>query len=129
MSIKLHSFFPILNLLLSDKMDILRYNSYINEDGTTGIGLIPVPVATGVSCRISFSSRDNPKDEMVDENPIRYSPKIFCPPDTDIQTGDEIVIKRLQDNGSVMEVYEGQVGQFARYPTHLEAAFYIKESA
>lgn len=126
---KLSSFSPLMVTLMTDEMDIYRYTESTNSDSTTSTNLPTTPLHTNVKCRLSFNAIDSPKDSEVDQNPIKYSPKIFCPQSADLKVGDEIVVRRLQDDGSVMLTYRGQVGTPANYPTHKEALFFIKESA
>lgn len=126
---KLSSFSPLMITLMTDEMDIYRYTESTNSDSTTSTNLPTTPLHTNVKCRLSFNAIDSPKDSEVDQNPIKYSPKIFCPQSTDLKAGDEIVVRRLQDDGSIMLTYKGQVGTPANYPTHKEVLFFIKESA
>lgn len=126
---KFSSFSALMTTMMTDTMDIYRYVETTNADGTTSLALTEQPLHADVYCRLSFSAMDNPKDEDIDQNPIRYSPVVFCPSTVDIKAGDELVVRRIQDDGSVLMTYKGQAGQPASYPTHKETRFFIAESA
>ena len=118
-----------LAMLYDDKMDIYRTTEDTNNDQSTDIFYTPEPTYTKVPCRISFSSDDSGADTEVDENPIRYNPKIFCGSDVDLRAGDYVVITRYKDDGTVRCVYKGTAAQPSWYTTHQEAWVRIDESA
>lgn len=126
---KLGDFSGIITTMFTDKMDINRYVDQSNEDGTTETVLPKLPIYTDVACRISFLSEESPKDGTVDDNPVKANPKIFCKTTADVQPGDFITVRRLDDAGNVMATYSGQIGLPSTYITHKEALFLIKESA
>lgn len=126
---KLSSFHALLGTMMSDKMDVYGYNTQENEDGTTSSVLDTTPKYKNVKCRLSFNAKDNPKDTEVDEIPVRYSPKVFCLPSLKLNTGDEIVVRRCQDDGTIMSTHKGKIGEPASYPSHIEVSFFIEESA
>ena len=126
---KLSGFSPILLTLMRDRMDIYRYTEQVNTDGTTSNILGTVPFAADVRCHLSFSVSDSPKDSAVDETPIRFAPMIFFPTGIELKAGDEIVVRKMQDDGTVLATYKGQVAMPKCYPTHKEVNFFIKESA
>lgn len=126
---KLSGVGTFLAMLYDDKMDIYRTAEDTNEDQSTDIFYTPEPTYTEVPCRISFSSDDSGADTELDENPIRYNPKIFCGADVDLKAGDYVVITRYKDDGMVRCVYKGTAAQPSWYTTHQEAFMRIDESA
>lgn len=126
---RLGDFAGIITTMFSDTMDITRYIDKENDDGTTETVLSDTPIYSGVPCRISFSSEENPGDTDIDNTPVKLSPKIFCKVGVDLQTGDYITVKRLNDDGEVIATYSGKVGMPAVYTSHKEALFYINRSA
>lgn len=126
---KLGKFAGIITTMFSDTMDITRYINKENADATTETILPDTPIYTNVACRISFSSDENPSDADIDNTPLKLTPKIFCKIDADLQAGDYIVARRLDDDGKVIATYSGKVGLPAVYVSHKEALFYIDRSA
>lgn len=126
---KLSGVGTFLAMLYDDKMDIYRTAEDTNEDQSTDIFYTPEPTYSEVPCRISFSSDDSGADTEVDENPIRYNPKIFCGANVDLKAGDYVVITRYNDDGTVRCVYKGTAAQPSWYTTHQEALMRIDESA
>lgn len=126
---KLSGFSPIITTMLTDKMDIRRYVDKDNDDGTTDTVMSDSPIYTNVPCRVSFSSEDNPRDNDVDDVPVKNIPKIFCKVDADIKAGDLITVKRFDDDSNVIATYTGKLGLSSTYITHKEALFSIEESA
>lgn len=122
----LGTFFTI---LYDDRMDIYRTSKATNDDDTTDISYQPTPLYTDIACRVSFSSDDTGTDSEVDRNPVKFNPKLFCGADVDLQAGDYVTVRRYADNGSVTQVYQGQVGRPSWYATHQEAFFRIDEGA
>ena len=126
---KLSGFSPIITTMLTDKMDIRRYVDKNNDDGTTDTVMSDSPIYTNVPCRVSFSSEDNPRDNDVDDVPVKNIPKIFCKVDADIKAGDLITVKRFDDDSNVIATYTGKLGLSSTYITHKEALFSIERSA
>lgn len=126
---RLGDFSGIITTMFTDKMDITRYIDRTNPDGTTETVMPDYPIYTDVDCRLSFISEESPKDKTVDDNPVKTNPKIFCKTTADVQAGDYITVRRLDDDGNVMVIYSGQIGLPSIYITHKEALFLIKESA
>lgn len=126
---KLSGFSPIITTMLTDKMDIRRYVDKNNDDGTTDTVMSDSPIYTNVPCRVSFSSEDNPRDNNVDDVPVKNIPKIFCKVDADIKAGDLITVKRFDDDSNVIATYTGKLGLSSTYITHKEALFSIEGSA
>ena len=126
---KLSGFAPIIESMFNDKMDINRYIDVANSDGTTDTRLSDAPIYTNVPCRVSFSTYDNPRDNEVDNVPVKNVPKIFCKLNADIKAGDFITVRRYSDNGQVIATYAGKVGLPSVLITHKEALFSIERSA
>lgn len=120
----------LLAMLYDDRMDVLRYIHTENPDGTTETSMQPEPVLTNVPCRVSFSnSTDDPNDVVVDENPIKYMPRIFCSPDVPLQAGDYVIVYRKDDSGRTTYSYKGNIAQPNWYSNHIEVKFNIDEAA
>lgn len=126
---KLGGFAAIVVSMFTDKMDINRYQDIKNSDETTDTVMLDSPVYTDVSCRISFSFDESPKDSEIDDVPVKNVPKIFCKLDTDIRTGDFITVRRFDDKGKLIATYEGKVGLPSVFATHKEALFSVERSA
>lgn len=126
---KLGKFSGIIKSTFTDDMDIYRYEDVTNEDDTTETKLSETPVHKEVPCRISFSADESPKDNQVDNVPIKISPKIFCGANTNIRAGDYIVVRRYNDEGAIIAIYSGNVGLPSVFITHKEALFSIERSA
>lgn len=116
-------------VLYNDRMDIYRTAKESNDDDTTNISYDPTPLYTDIKCRLSFSSDDTGSDSEVDRNPVRFSPKLFCGAEVDLQAGDYVVVRRLADDGSTSKTYQGQVALPSWYSTHQEAFIRIDEGA
>ena len=116
-------------ILYDDRMDIYRTVKESNDDDTTNISYEPAPLYTDIKCRLSFSSDDTGSDSEVDRNPVKFSPRLFCTADVDLQAGDYIVVRRYTDSGSVAQTYQGQVAKPSWYSTHQEAFVRIDEGA
>jgi hypothetical protein len=126
---KLSSFASLINLMMKDKMDLYRQTERVNADLTTTMVFSANPLYSNVMCHLSFGGLDNPGDSEVDNNPIKMTPKLFCPAGADIKAGDKVVVRRYKDDGSVMATYQGLLGLPLGYPTHMEVLFSIKGSA
>ena len=126
---RLGDFAGIIATMFSDRMDITRYIDKENADGTTQTALSDTPVYENIPCRISFSSDENPADTDIDNTPVKLTPKIFCGLNVDLQVGDIITVRRINDDGEVIATYSGKVGLPAVFISHKEALFYINRSA
>lgn len=110
-----------LDLLYTDSMDIYRHLEIVTDDGTTYTNPATIPLYQNVRCRISFNSSDASESSLEDRNPIRLSVKVFCGPETDLQKGDKLIIRRLDNSGNIMRSYKGIANLPLIYPTHKEA--------
>lgn len=95
----------------TDKMDIYRSVNVIKPDGTTGTTDLSQPLYTDIACHVAFITSDNPDTKTVDTKPVVVGLQINCSLDVDLQNGDYIKASKLADNGSVLEVYSGIIGQ------------------
>lgn len=102
-----------LKLLDTDKMDIGRKTEIVNPDGTTGETNPKVPLYTDIPCHISFITADNPDSNTVDVEPTITGLDINCALEVDLQKGDYITAKKLDNTGNILETYIGIIG----YPT------------
>lgn len=126
---KLGGFSGIVGSMFDDKMDINRYQDTLNDDGTTDTKMSETPIHKNISCRVSFSTDESPRDSQVDDVPIKNVPKIFCGLNVDIRAGDFVTVRRFGDDGSVIATYSGKVGLPSVFATHKEALFSIERSA
>ena len=126
---KLSGFSGIITTMFNDKMDINRYINKTNDDETITTILPKEPIHKDIPCRISFSSDENPKDNEVDDVPLKLSPKIFCKLDADIIAGDFVTVRRYDDNGQVIATYAGKIGLPSVFITHKEVVFSIERRA
>ena len=126
---KLGGFSSIIQSMFADKMDISRYLDSEDSDGTTITALSDEPIYIDIPCKFSFSSDENPRDNEVDDVPLKNVPKIFCSVDTDLKAGDFITVRRYDDTGKVIATYSGKVGLPSIFITHKEALFSIERSA
>lgn len=126
---KLAGLGSLLSMLYNDRMDIYRTSKSDNEDDTTDVSYDPKPLHEDIPCRLSFSSDDTASDSEVDRNPVKFSPKLFCASGVDLKAGDFVEVKRCADDGSVVQIYRGQVAQPSWYATHQEAFMRIDEGA
>lgn len=95
----------------TDLMDIGRRQVIENPDGTTGETNPQEPLYTDIPCHISFISSDNPNPEPNDVIPVITGLQINCDLSVDIQNGDYIVAKKMDnDKKTVLETYYGVVG-------------------
>lgn len=95
----------------TDKMDIARRTEITNPDGTTGETDIGTPIYTNVACHISFNDIDNPDPNTAATRPIIKSLTINCPIEVDLQNGDYITAYKLAFDGTVIETYNGTIGE------------------
>lgn len=117
---KLGSFGSVMSLLYDDLITIYRHRGTINPDNTSGIERNPIPVATNIKCRVSFSQPDQSDPNSVTQNPMRISTKVFCSNTVDIRKGDWLIVTRKNDAGATIIVIEGLASQPVQYPTHQE---------
>lgn len=126
---RLGDFSGIIKTMFTDKMSITRYIDKELEDSSTDTILSGTPLYTDVPCRISFAFDENPRDNTVDDVPLKNAPKIFCDLSTDLKPGDFIEVTRFNDDGVVIATYAGKVGLPSVFITHKEALFSIERSA
>lgn len=126
---KLKGLGKLFAILYNDRMDIYRTSSTINGDYTTDVSYEAKPLYSDISCRISFSSDDTGADSDVDRNPVKFDPKLFCHTNVDIRAGDYVVVRRYEDDGSVLATYEGIVAMPSAYSTHKETFIRVNEGA
>lgn len=121
----------VLESRMTDRCDIYRHKTIKNIDGTTDIKIGSEPIHSNVKCRISFIRYkiENPSDIKVDENPIRFTPKIFFPVFTDVKAGDKLIVTRYSSENEVLGHYEGITGMPAYYDTHTEIMLNVHTGA
>ena len=94
----------------TDEIDIFRNIETTNQDGTTGNAKLEEPIYKGIPCHISFVTKDNPNSEAIDSQPVITMLKINCDLSVDLQKGDYITAKKLANDGTVLETYNGIIG-------------------
>lgn len=116
---------------MTDRADIYRHRVINNIDGSTDIVLDEKPLYTNVKCRISFIRYkiENPSDIAVDENPIRFIPKLFFPVFTDVIAGDVVKVTRYSSENEILGYYDGVTGMPAYYDTHTEIMLNVNTNA
>lgn len=121
----------VLESRMTDRCNIYRHRLITNIDGTTDLVLDNEPLHANVKCRISFIRYkiENPSDIKVDENPIRFTPKIFFPVFTDVKAGDKLVVTRYSSENEELGKYEGVTGMPAYYDTHTEIMLNVNTDA
>ena len=95
----------------TDAMDVYRIMEIENPDGTTGETTMDTPIYKDVACHIAFVSADNPDPVTSDTQPVQVGLQINCPLEVDIQNGDYIIAKKLSNDGEVLEIYKGKIGE------------------
>lgn len=119
----------LFSVLYSDRLDIYRTGKKENSDTSTDIFYEPEPLYTDVKCRISFDSDDTGADSEVDENPVKFNPKLFVDADVDIKAGDYVVVRRLNNQGEAVKTYKGMVAMPSWYSSHQEVYLRVDEEA
>ena len=102
MGFKYARFVKLYESMYTDRLRVYRHVEVINDDGTTGISPEPVPIA-GVSCRISFNSKDSSAMLREEINPQNLQLQVFCRPEVDVIKGDMVEVDRIGDDGSVLK--------------------------
>lgn len=95
----------------TDKIDIGRRSEIENPDGTTGETTPDVPLYKNVPCHLSFENIDNPDPNTAETRPINKVLVINCPVTVDLQNGDYITAYKLANDGTVLEQYNGVIGE------------------
>ena len=95
----------------TDKIDIGRRQQVINPDGTTGETEPTTPIYTDIPCHISFDNIDNPDPNTAQTRPIIKALTINCSVEIDLQNGDYITAYKLANDGTVIESYNGVIGE------------------
>lgn len=117
---KLSSLKKIYAKMYMDRVDITRHGKKLNEDGTTSIEPESIPILANAPCRISFTKADVPDSGSDDRNPYEEQAKIFCSPDIEVRKGDMISGKKIDESGSVLDIYMGRASKPLKYVTHQE---------
>ena len=94
----------MLNFMHKDKVDIYRYETIDNEDGTTGEE--KVKAFDDVPCHISIMSADERRNDLVDYDKSSTSVKLFLKPNVTIKKSDFLVAKRFVF-GRHVQTYRG----------------------
>lgn len=121
--VKLSGISNIIAMTYTDRMIVKRFTSSLNDDGTTNVSESPIPVYEDVPCRLSFTQVDNPESERDDSNPTYLRTQVFCDVSIEVLKGDTLIIHRMQDDGTVLETYEGTANKPYLYPSHQQIQF------
>lgn len=124
----LSPFSGVIESTFKDTMTVFRKVQVLNDDKTTSLVNSRVIDYDNKPCRLSFGTIHNLKDTDVDGNYVKTNPKLFYSKSVILQPGDEITIQILDDNGSVLSIYSGQVGLPSTYVTHSEASITLKDT-
>lgn len=108
-----------LRRMYTDVAVIKRYQESVAEDGTTEMTVEPVVLAE-YPCRISFSQQDQQDNSQADISPKLLGVKLFFDIGVDIKKGDVITAKKMAEDGSVMQVIEGNAALPSTYVNHTE---------
>lgn len=100
-----------MQLFDTDKIDIGRRGTIVNPDGTTGETTPDIPLYSNVACHLSFNDVDNPDPNTAETRPINKVLIINCPVEVDLQNGDYITAYKLSNDGTVLEQYNGIIGE------------------
>ena len=121
MSIKLHGFGPLFNLLYTDKLEVKRYTVQSNADGTSQLSNAPTSIYSNIPCRASYGgSEDSLVGTLDDKNPIFKPVTVFCPSSYEISKGDLIAVSRTFENGTTMVIHQGYTNKPSKFETHQE---------
>lgn len=102
-----------LEVLHKDRMFITRPEKIKDPDGSSRVIIPDTPKYSDVPCRISFgtySDADNPNSQTDVNNPIFQQITIFCDPAVDVKKGDKLLLQKMDDDGNIVETYEGMTG-------------------
>lgn len=113
----------ILEKLYTDKMMVWRYHDEHKPNGSTESIMDENALYADIPCRISFSTPDKSQSPEIDVNPINHTVKIFCGVNADVKKGDYIKVQRIQDDGTLLSEYDGNINEPAVYTTHKELMF------
>lgn len=110
------------SMLYTDELTTYRHDTVMIGDGTTRLTQLnmDLPFQSGVACRISFGTPDNPQSMAEDFNKKNIKVVIFCAPDVDVIKGDYLVVHRIDDVGNVLATYQGRAGLPSQFTTHKE---------
>ena len=120
---KLSSFENTLSVLYLDRFDIHRYDESLNEDGTVSNLPSADPTLSDIPCKISYSNSDLAESSREDTNPIEQSIKLFCRPDVQVNKGDMLMVRRMSENGQVVQTFSGTANAPNKFLTHQEIMF------
>lgn len=118
----------IVNAFDTDRMNIYRNITIENPDGSTGESLSPVPIFEDVPCHLTFKRIDNPDAKTVDTIPVIVVLIVHCSINVDLENGDYLVVKRMGDNGRVLETYKGNIGMPAVSIGRQQVMLLVKEN-
>lgn len=101
----------LLSKFYKDKMTVYRSAMVKQTSGITKQQLSDTPLYIDIPCKISFNvgvDQSNTQTETI--NPIVQQIKIICAANADIKKGDKLVIKQYDEDGNIIETYEGMTG-------------------
>ena len=71
-----------------------------------------------LECRVSFGSSDSGNNDNKAINPMDYDVLVFMDSSHKIKKGSYVIIKRMADDGTVLDTIKGLTGNAAIYPSH-----------
>lgn len=108
--------------MFTDTFTVSRFTAEIDpNDGTESQGSKPTPVEGLIDLDGRASYKEVPVVDLS-SNVVGGEKNIvlFTMPNVDIRLGDSVEIKRMDDDGTVMETIVGRLGKPNTYPSHKE---------
>lgn len=111
--------------MYGDTCTISRHGTSEDPFGATKPST-PLPVYVNISCKFSFSEKDNPGDKAEVYMPVLKQVVLFCSLDYDIKPGDLVSGKRKDPESGIEQLVEGLCGLPNRFDTHQEIPIQIE---
>ena len=109
-------------LMYKDRLTIMRSESVINSDGSTGSDTLR-SFLVDEPCLVHETTKDASKDGNLDVARQEIVVTVFCG-NCGIERGDVLKLSKINDDGTVCKVITGRAGQPAHYPDHIEVNVY-----
>ena len=87
-----------------------------------------VEIYTDLPCFFDFKQSDNPNPQTVDTRPINITGILFCDESIELQNADFITVRKMTTQGTVLEIYQGEIGKPSVYPSHQECMLNIRQN-
>lgn len=106
---------PCLDLLYNDRMEIYRYDDFVDENNVTQTMLSDTPIYSDIPCLMTTKQDDIPETSDPSYNEYEVLGAVFCKHTWDIQKGDIIRIERF-DNGVKYAEFRGSASHPSTNP-------------